>query len=62
MVHNVCGKERVIRALLGILIMLVGFYYQSWWGAIGLVPLLTAAIGYCPLSHALRFSSCPVRT
>jgi hypothetical protein len=21
---------------------------QNWWGAIGIVPLLTATIGWCP--------------
>jgi len=62
MVHNVCGTEKIIRAVLGIVIILAGIFYGSWWGAIGLIPLLTAVIGYCPLSHAFHFSSCPMRT
>jgi hypothetical protein len=60
MEKNVCGKEKIARALLGILIILAGFYYGSWWGAIGLIPLLTAVIGYCPVTRMLRYSSCQV--
>lgn len=62
MEHNVCGMEKILRAVLGIGIIFAGLYYASWWGAIGLIPLLTAAVGYCPVTHAFHFSSCPVRT
>jgi hypothetical protein len=58
--HNVCGTEKIFRAGLGLVIILAGLYYMSWWGVVGLVPLLTAAVGYCPVTHALRFSSCPL--
>ncbi|MCK5359834.1 MAG: DUF2892 domain-containing protein, partial [Gammaproteobacteria bacterium] len=35
-----------------------GFYFQSWWGAIGLVFLGTAAIGWCPPYALLGLSTC----
>lgn len=60
--HNVCGKEKIIRALLGVVIILAGLYYGSWWGAIGLIPLGTSLVGYCPLNQVFRHTSCPVRT
>jgi hypothetical protein len=31
------------------------------WGYVGVVPLLTAAIGFCPLYAVLGISTCPVR-
>jgi hypothetical protein len=31
------------------------------WGWIGVVPLATAAIGFCPLYTVFGFSSCPTR-
>jgi len=43
------GKtDRIIRTVLGAAIIIAGVYFQSWWGVIGLIPLGTAAIGWCP--------------
>jgi hypothetical protein len=60
MESNVCGAEKYIRGALGVIIILAGLYFQSWWGAVGLIPLITAFAGYCPLNRLLRHSSCPV--
>jgi len=46
---NVGGIDRTIRVLLGLVIIGVGISFRSWWGAVGAVPILTAAIGWCPL-------------
>ena len=45
---NVGRSERVIRVVVGVVILGVGMAYQSWWGAIGLVPLATGLTGWCP--------------
>jgi hypothetical protein len=60
MKHNVCGLEKYIRMIIGVAIISAGLFYGSWLGAIGLIPLVTAFVGYCPVTHALRLSSCPV--
>ena len=62
MTHNVCGMDKIIRAVVGIVMLLAGIYFGSWWGAIGVVPLVTAIIGYCPISQAFHVSSCPIWT
>jgi hypothetical protein len=31
------------------------------WAWIGVVPLITAAIGFCPAYTLLGFSTCPMR-
>ena len=54
---NVGKTERVIRVIAGLAIIAAGFMYESWWGAIGLVPLLTGATGYCPPYHMLGIST-----
>ncbi len=46
---NVGGFDKKFRILVGIVIIAAGFYFKSWLGAIGLVPLLTGLIGWCPL-------------
>ncbi len=56
---NVGGLDRVLRAVLGIvLIALVFVGPQTPWGWIGLVPLLTAAMRFCPLYPLLGISTC----
>ena len=54
---NVGNTDRIIRIVAGLLILAVGFLQQSWWGLVGLVPLLTAAIGWCPAYLPFGFSS-----
>ncbi|MGD1990412.1 MAG: DUF2892 domain-containing protein [Chromatiales bacterium] len=58
---NVGSADRVIRLLLGLVIIGVGFYYQSWWGAIGIVPIFTALIGWCPAYLPFGISTCSTR-
>jgi hypothetical protein len=44
------------------LIGMAAFGVIGAWGWIGVVPLLTAAMGYCPLYTVLGFSTCPLQT
>ncbi|WP_366943114.1 DUF2892 domain-containing protein [Zhongshania sp.] len=37
-------------------------YFKSWLGAIGVVPLLTGALGWCPLYVPFGKSSCKTKT
>jgi len=55
---NVGKTDRIIRIVLGIIIIAAGLYYQSWWGLIGAVPLLTAALGWCPAYLPFGISTC----
>ncbi|MFQ5709267.1 MAG: DUF2892 domain-containing protein [bacterium] len=48
----------MIRIVLGVAFIVAGFVLKSWWGAIGVVPLFTAAIGWCPLYAPFGLSSC----
>jgi sulfite exporter TauE/SafE len=45
---NVGKTDRMFRFMLGIVIIAAGLYYQSWWGVIGIIPLLTGALRWCP--------------
>ena len=46
---NVGKADRVVRIVLGISIITVGFIYQSWLGLIGAGIILPALIGSDPL-------------
>ena len=45
---NMGKTDRTIRAIAGVVIIAAGVYFQSWWGAIGIIPLATASLGWCP--------------
>ncbi len=54
--------DRVLRIIAGlILIALVFVGPKTPWGWIGIAPILTALIGWCPLYAALGLNSCPMK-
>ncbi|WP_201616310.1 DUF2892 domain-containing protein [Psychrobacter urativorans] len=55
---NIGSTERMLRFIAGVIIIGVGAYYQSWWGVIGLVPLLTGLFRFCPLYAMLGMNTC----
>jgi len=62
MKSNVGGLDRILRIVLGLVLIahtLTGTI--GAWGWIGVVPLATAAFGFCPLYTVLGFSSCPTK-
>lgn len=62
--QNVGGVDRIIRIILGV--VLLAYFVTAegsvrWVGLLGLIPLLTAAMGSCPLYSVLGISTCPVK-
>lgn len=58
---NVGLLDRIIRIVLGVaLIALAYFGIIGAWGYIGVVPLLTGLIKWCPLYTLLGVQTCPV--
>ena len=54
---NVGQTDRNIRIVLGVVIIVAGVYFKSWWGVIGIVPILTAVIRWCPAYLPFGISS-----
>ncbi len=48
MKQNVGSADKIVRWLLGLIIIAGGIYFKSWWGIIGILLILTALIGFCP--------------
>ncbi len=51
--------DRVLRVVLGIVLLafvIVG--PKTMWGLVGIVPLLTGLVGFCPLYRLLGISTC----
>ena len=55
---NIVSTERLLRIIAGVVIIGLGLYFQSWWGVIGLVPLLTGLFRFCPLYKMLGMNTC----
>lgn len=59
---NVGGIDRALRILVGIALLgMAAFGIGTPWTWIGIVPLATAAIGFCPLYPLLGLNTCPAK-
>ena len=58
---NLSATDRVIRITFGVLLLSLAFVGpKTVWGYLGLIPLVTAFAGSCPLYTLFGFSSCRV--
>lgn len=62
MKQNVGNIERALRVIVGLgLISLVFVGPQTVWGWVGIVPLATGLVGWCPPYALLGISTCSVK-
>ncbi len=62
MTFNVGGVDRILRVIVGlILISLVFIGPKTMWGWIGVVPLLTGLFRFCPAYTLLGLNTCPMK-
>ncbi len=65
---NEGGLDRILRIIIGALLVLGVFFGSSvgmpWlnpWGWIGLIPLVTGLIGWCPAYAVLGIKTCSAK-
>jgi hypothetical protein len=59
---NESGWDRGLRIALGLgLLSLTVIGPQTWWGLVGLIPLATGLLGFCPFYRCAGMSTCPMR-
>lgn len=64
MKSNVGGVDKVLRIVLGLGLLSLILILEGnarWWGLVGLVPLATGVINFCPLYAMLGINTCPVK-
>ena len=60
---NEGAVDRALRVVLGIALLSLAFVGpKTPWGYLGLVPLITALLGSCPVYTVFGISTCPLRT
>jgi hypothetical protein len=59
---NVGGIDRIARIVLGlVLVGLAATGTVGWWGWLGIVPLATGALGWCPPYAIFGFNTCSMK-
>ena len=62
MKSNVGGIDRIVRIVVGVLLVVLAATGQvGAWGWIGLLPLATGALGWCPPYGLLGINTCKNR-
>ena len=62
MTCNVGGGDRMFRIIAGVVILGVGFYFKSYFGLIGIVPILTGLLRWCPAYIPFKINTCKTDT
>jgi hypothetical protein len=58
---NVGSADRALRVMAGLIVIFIGIDLKSWWGIVGLLPLATAVIGWCPAYLPFGISTCKTK-
>lgn len=65
MTMNIGLVDRVVRVIIGVALLWYALFAApsgyNWIGWIGVIPLATAAIGWCPLYSMLGVNTCPAK-
>jgi hypothetical protein len=64
MEKNVGGIDRVVRIVAGLIILSLFFVVDQnyrMWALVGLVPLFTGLVGWCPAYLPFGISTCKMR-
>jgi hypothetical protein len=59
---NIGSIDKTVRIVAGLVLLSLVFLLEGkarWFGLIGVVPLVTAFTGFCPLYTLLGVNTCP---
>jgi len=56
---NEGAVDRILRIIVGLVVLSLAFVGpQTAWGYLGVIPLLTGIVGFCPLYALLGVNTC----
>lgn len=62
MTINEGTADRIVRVIAGLVILSLAFIGpKTAWGYIGLLPIATGLVGYCPAYALFGISTCPAK-
>ncbi len=57
---NIGSLDGTIRIIAGLAIIASG-YFTGWWGLVGLVPILTGIVRFCPAYLPFGINTCATK-
>jgi hypothetical protein len=54
---NVGSTDRLLRIIAGLVVLILGVVFKSWWGLLGVVFLATGLLRYCPFYPILKMDT-----
>jgi hypothetical protein len=57
MKYNLGTIDRLMRITLGLIIAILGVWFDSWWGLLAFIPLTTGLFKWCPLYMPFKIST-----
>jgi len=54
---NVGNTDSIIRVLVGALIVVLGLYFENFWGFLGFILVFSGAVSYCPVYRLLNMET-----
>ena len=58
---NVGGADKIIRILVGLALIAWALFGGPVWAWIGIVPLATGLMGWCPFYPLIGLNTCPLK-
>lgn len=58
MKENVGMIDRMVRFILAIIFIILGFMYSAWWFVPAAIALITGLLGWCGLYAVLGINTC----
>jgi len=57
---NVGSLDKILRIVIGVLLIIGALMGYGWWMWIGILPIATAVFGLCPLYTLFGIKTCPM--
>ena len=57
---NVGSADKWVRIGIGLVILILGIIFGSWWSIAGVILMVTGSMGRCPLYIPCGLSTCKI--
>jgi len=54
---NVGNTDSIIRVVVGALIVILGLYFENFWGFLGFILVFSGAVSFCPVYRLLKMET-----